>query len=144
MSYPPPEPEKPATPNPYAAPRPPAPPPPASPPPPPYTPNYLPPPPMPGGQAPIPGRTNGLAIASLATGVGSLLLICCSFLSGPAGAVAIVLGVIALNQIGQRGQDGRGMAIAGIATGAAAIVFQFFRLALFGFNAFPDTGVCGG
>ncbi|WP_165975928.1 DUF4190 domain-containing protein [Actinomadura rubrisoli] len=68
------------------------------------------PPPMPGGpsygsgQQSNDGKTNGLAIASLVTG-----LLNCFFLLGA------VLGVIALRQIGQRGGKGKGMAIAGIA-----------------------------
>src|SRR5262245_11884637 len=48
--------------------------------------------------------TNGLAVASLITG----LLGCVSF-------AGLILGIVALRQIGQRGGRGRGMAIAGIA-----------------------------
>ncbi|MFB9832373.1 DUF4190 domain-containing protein [Actinoallomurus acaciae] len=47
---------------------------------------------------------NGLAVGSLITG----LLGCVSF-------VGLILGIIALRQIGRRGGRGRGMAIAGIA-----------------------------
>ncbi|WP_344271813.1 DUF4190 domain-containing protein [Actinomadura napierensis] len=54
-----------------------------------------------------PQKTNGLAIAAFVTG----LLGCCSILG-------IVLGAVALNQIGQRGEKGRGLAIAGIVLSA--------------------------
>jgi len=49
------------------------------------------------------GRTNPLAIAALVTG-----------LIGCISLVGAVLGVIALRQINQRGEKGKGMAIAGI------------------------------
>jgi hypothetical protein len=49
------------------------------------------------------GKTNGLAIASLITG-----------LSGCMSVIGLILGFIALGQIKQRGDRGRGMAIAGI------------------------------
>jgi hypothetical protein len=62
-----------------------------------------------------------MAIASLVSSLVGLL--CCGI--GP--VLGIVFGVIALNQIKQSGQSGRGMAIAGIAISgviiAAGIVF---------------------
>lgn len=108
--------------------------PPPGPPPPGYAPqgyggSSYPPPPYPGYQAgygpPYAGGypeygqsqgTNTLAIASL---VASLIgwVFCLS------GAVGIVLGAIALNQIKQTRQQGYGLAIAGIAIGVAVIVF---------------------
>ncbi|MEU5883715.1 DUF4190 domain-containing protein [Spirillospora sp. NPDC047279] len=57
----------------------------------------------PGPSSHRPTTTNGLAVASLITGV----LGCVSLIS-------IILGVIALKQIKERGQRGRGLAIAGI------------------------------
>lgn len=56
------------------------------------------------------GRTNGFAIASMVLGilwiwwVGSLL--------------ALIFGIIALKQIEARGDEGKGMAIAGVVLGA--------------------------
>lgn len=55
--------------------------------------------------APIAG-TNGLAIASLIVS-----LVSC-------GPVGLILGIISLSQIKKSGQQGRGMAIAGIVIGA--------------------------
>ena len=120
----------------YPPPPPPAPPqyaPPSYPPPPGPAPGYPPPPgaypPPPqqfGGPAgygapgygfgPPQGGNNNMAIASL---VLSLIGIFCGF-----GSIAgIVVGIIALNQIKQSGNDaGRGLAIAGIAVGAVTLV----------------------
>lgn len=60
--------------------------------------------------------TNGLAIASLITSiVGG-----CFY--GVGSIVGIILGIVALGQIKQSGQEGRGLAIAGIAIGGAYVV----------------------
>ncbi|RDI43837.1 DUF4190 domain-containing protein [Nocardia mexicana] len=61
--------------------------------------------------------TNGLAIGSL---IASILGLCTCI----GAIVGIVLGIIALNQIKERGGEGRGLALAGIWVGAAAIVLQ--------------------
>nr|WP_225443727.1 DUF4190 domain-containing protein [Lolliginicoccus lacisalsi] len=61
-------------------------------------------------------RTNGLAIASLIVSIASLL--CC----GLFGFIGIILGVMARKQIRQTGENGDGLAIAGIAVGAAVTV----------------------
>lgn len=59
-----------------------------------------------------PQGTNGLAIASLILGILSMILF------------SVILGVIALKQIKQRNQNGRGLAIAGIAiSGAWVLLF---------------------
>lgn len=74
-------------------------------------------------------RTNGKATAALITGVSTLVLSwCCGF--GILGVVAIVLGVKARGEIRMSGgrQDGDGMALAGIITGAAAIVIGLLAL----------------
>ncbi len=65
---------------------------------------------------------NGLAIGSLVASIlGFPLLPACYI--GVAGWVAgIVLGIVALNQIKRTNQPGRGMAIGGIAVGAAGLV----------------------
>lgn len=65
--------------------------------------------PYPGYGQPAMG-TNGLAIASLCTSFA-----CC-------GIISIVLGFVALNQIKETGQSGRGLAIAGISIGAVGLL----------------------
>ncbi|MBF6328486.1 DUF4190 domain-containing protein [Nocardia transvalensis] len=59
--------------------------------------------------------TNGLAIGALIAAVAGF------FTCGAGMVVALILGPIALNQIKQTGQDGRGMALAGIWISAIAI-----------------------
>ena len=72
------------------------------------------------GYQPPPKRTNGLAIASLVCGI-------CGFLYLIPAILGIVFGVIAVRQINRdrtegKTTDGKGMAIAGIATGVAWLV----------------------
>jgi Domain of unknown function (DUF4190) len=66
-----------------------------------------------GYYAPV--GTNGLAIASLVSSIFGLL--CCQIV----GIVAVVLGIVALNQMKQTNQDGNGLAIAGIVIGGLSI-----------------------
>lgn len=69
----------------------------------------------------MPRRTNGLAVASLACGVGQVMF---WFL---AAIPAVVLGHMARRQIRQTGEDGAGMALAGLILGwigiAATVAF---------------------
>jgi hypothetical protein len=69
--------------------------------------------------APPVSRTNGLAIASLATAAGGII----PFFFGIPCVIGIVLGFVALSQIKRTGgqQQGRGLAIAGIVVGFALI-----------------------
>ena len=80
------------------------------------------------GQKPA---TNGKATAALITGISSLVLSWCCGL-GLVGIAAIVLGIKARSEIrASRGaQGGDGMAIAGIITGAIAIVIGLLALAV--------------
>jgi len=96
------------------------------------------PPPAPGGPAawgPPPagfGRpvgTNPLAIASLVLGIVGVILF------GLGQIVGLVLGLVALSQIKRTGQNGRGLAIAGITLSSLWIV---------GFVVVVAFGVVGG
>jgi hypothetical protein len=89
--------------------------PPSYPPPPPGGYGY-PPPPLGGYGYPPPQGvgTNGMAIASLVCSLFGWLCII-----GP--ILGLIFGILALNQIKQTGQGGRGMAIAGIVIGALVI-----------------------
>lgn len=74
---------------------------------------------------------NGKATASLITGISSLVLFWCCGL-GIGGVVAVVLGVKARREIRDSGgfQTGDGMALAGIVTGALAILFGIATVVL--------------
>jgi Domain of unknown function (DUF4190) len=98
--------------------------------------------PYPGAYAPYqPGYpppssgNNGLAIASLVTSITGLILgiplalFCWVGILLPIAGV--VLGIVALNQIKQTNQPGRGMAIAGIAVGGFAIVAGLIAIVIF-------------
>ncbi|OBF89661.1 hypothetical protein A5790_19330 [Mycobacterium sp. 852002-51152_SCH6134967] len=62
-------------------------------------------------------KTNGLAIGSL---VASAIGVLC----GVGSLIGIVLGIVALNQVKNSGEGGRGLAIAGIAVGAATLLLN--------------------
>lgn len=94
-----------------------------------YPPNYGPPPefgaPYLGGYGPPatpPPGTNPLAIFSL-------IASCVGLLCGFGSIIGIVLGVIAVNQIKRSGQQGRGLAVAGIAVGAVSLVISVIWMA---------------
>jgi len=63
---------------------------------------------------------NGFAIASLA----------CGFFGIIGAVLATVFGIIALNQIGKRGQRGRGLAIAGLSLAAVWVVVLIAGIAI--------------
>lgn len=75
--------------------------------------------------------TNGKATASLVTGIASLVLSWCCGL-GLVGIVAIVLGAKARKEIEASGgtQQGDGVALGGIVTGAIAAVLGLLFLVL--------------
>jgi DUF1707 SHOCT-like domain/Domain of unknown function (DUF4190) len=76
---------------------------------------------LPAAQPAVPGpaattRTNGLAIASLACGLAQ-------FAVGPLATIpAIVLGHMARSQIRRTGEQGAGLAVAGLVLGWAAVI----------------------
>jgi hypothetical protein len=75
--------------------------------------------------------TNGKAVAALWTGIAALVLtFCCG--GGVLGIVPIVLGAKARGEIRRSGgqQGGDGMALAGIITGAVAVVLSLAVIAL--------------
>lgn len=117
--------------------------------PPPYSPvGYGGPPPPPyGGPMPMyypyqpqSQRTNSLAVASLVTSIAGvvfgipLAVLCFVGLLIP--VIGAVLGGIALSQIKQSGEQGRGMAIAGVAIGAATTALLVLVLVLLTAAAF--------
>ncbi len=58
----------------------------------------------------------------MASGAGILFYFLC--FTGVIGSiVGIVLGIVAMNQIKEKGEGGQGLAIAGIAVGALSLLF---------------------
>jgi hypothetical protein len=75
--------------------------------------------------APVPEetQTNGLAIASFACGLGQ-------FVFGPLATIpAIVFGHMARNQIRRTGEQGAGLALAGLMLGWAAVILAIIFVA---------------
>ena len=88
--------------------------------------NYPPPPPgafpppgasFPGGYPGQPAKTNTMAIISLVAS-------CAGLFCGIGSIVGIVLGVIARNQIKQSGENGQGLALAGIIVGGISLALN--------------------
>jgi Domain of unknown function (DUF1707)/Domain of unknown function (DUF4190) len=69
----------------------------------------------PAHRPPAPPRTNALAVASLACGIAQVMV-------GPLGTIpAIVLGHLARHQIRRTGENGAGLALAGLLLGWTAV-----------------------
>ena len=81
--------------------------------------------PSPGGTMVVPSaRTNALAIASLACGLAQ-------FAFGPLATIpAIVLGHMARSQIKRTGEQGAGLALAGLALGWGAVILGIVIIAV--------------
>ena len=86
----------------------------------------------------VPNRqTNLLAVISLVLGILGVLSCWCAVAGIPLGVAGLVTGLVANNQIRARGDQGRGLAIAGIVLSAVCIAFACLFLggeALSGFS----------
>ncbi len=77
---------------------------------------------QPGWQSP--SRTNSLAIAALCCGIAQVIV-------GPlSGIPAIVLGVMSMREIRQTGEQGHGMAVAGLVLGIIGLILAVLALIL--------------
>jgi hypothetical protein len=80
---------------------------------------------------PAPPRTNGFALASFILGIVSVVasFCCCGSMLMPA-ALAIIFGHLASHQIRNSAgrETGRGLAVAGLATGYVALAAQVLML----------------
>ncbi len=77
--------------------------------------------------------TNGMAIASLVCSIAGVPLFFACGIGVLTAIAGIVLGIVALNQVKQTGQDGRGMALAGVITGGAVIALGLlYWIVMFG------------
>lgn len=97
----------------------------------------------PGYPQPQQTGTNGLAIASLSTGIIAFPFSCIPFLGYASiliAIAAIVMGIVAMKQTKQTGQQGRGMAIAGVVLGgvylALFVIGLIFGIAYVASNGF--------
>jgi DUF1707 SHOCT-like domain/Domain of unknown function (DUF4190) len=82
--------------------------------------------PAPAEPATVPSvaRTNGYAIASVACGLGQ-------FVAGPLATIpAIVFGHMARNQIRRTGEQGAGLALAGLVLGWGAVILAVILIAV--------------
>lgn len=80
---------------------------------------------------PTASGTNGLAIGSLVASIAGFPLLFVCYTGVASWIAGVVLGVVALNQIKQTNQEGRGIAIAGVAIGAIALVLGLIGLLVF-------------
>jgi len=89
--------------------------------------------------APAAGDAKGLSIASMVTGIVSLVLLF-FYLGWLTGIAAVIFGHIAM----KKEPAGKGMALAGLITGYCAIglslIFLVFAVLFFGFFMFALTG----
>ncbi|TQN30237.1 uncharacterized protein DUF4190 [Haloactinospora alba] len=84
-------------------------------------------PPAPSPAPAAPRRMSGLALASLALGLGNLA---CLFLLWVPSVVGLVLGVLGIRHTtGDSGRDGRGMAVTGTVLNGVFAVLAPFLLA---------------
>ena len=83
-----------------------------------------------GYGAPAQQGSNGMAIGSLVTSLLALPLNIACFSGTIASIVAVVLGIVALNQIKTSGQSGKEMATAGIAIAALGLVGALVLIAI--------------
>jgi hypothetical protein len=120
---------------------------------PPYQPQPGPPP----GQGPPPGyptvgpRRNGMGTTALVLGVVGLVLVVL-FLFAPLGAflglLAVLFGILGIVRVNQGVADNRGQAVAGLVTGAIALLVGVFLTVSIGtffsthVNDFNDFGRC--
>ncbi len=100
----------------------------------------------PGYPQPQQTGTNGLAIASLSTGIIAFPFSCIPLLGYGSvflAIAAIVMGVIAMKQTKQTGQQGRGMAIAGVVLGGVYLALFVIGL-IFGIAYIASDGFGSG
>ena len=105
----------------------------------------------PYAQAPAPA-SNGMAVAALVVGIISLAGFLCVGVGGVVlGPIAVLLGILGLRRANALpGTPQKGVAIAGIVTGAIGLLIGLAVVALFvlgasvddGYNSDPSDGTC--
>jgi hypothetical protein len=86
-------------------------------------------------------KTNGMAIAALCTGIGGIVLCFCYGLGLIPGALGVIFGFLGMRQTAERGENGRGMAIAGLITGGIGVLLSigFWILFAIGVSMNPSS-----
>lgn len=80
------------------------------------------------------GKGKAFSITSMVTGIVAVCTCCLWYVALPLGAVALVFGIISL----VKKYDGKGMALAGVITGGAALVLMVLVIALLMFGVFTS------
>ena len=106
----------------------------------------------PGYGAPVmtpSSRTNGMSIAAMVISLVGLLTFWCYGVPGIVfGAVGAIMGHVAKRQISERGEQGSGMALAGIIIGWISVLLGLIAGALYAYfiwwavhlpNSYPTT-----
>lgn len=93
----------------------------------------------PPSEGPPPAQNNAPAVLALIFGILSIpLAMCCGVLSLAAGAGGIVLGLLAIRKADEGLASHRGLAIAGVACGAAGVLLTIlFFLVTRGVSGLP-------
>ncbi len=87
------------------------------------------------------GQQNGLAIASLVTGIVTVVLaFCCWPLGAISGIAALVTGYLGLRKAAEMGDVGKPMAIAGIVMGAIGVALAVIFGLLIGVSVLGGAG----
>jgi hypothetical protein len=85
-------------------------------------------------------QTNGLAIAGLVCGVIGLVLFWTVWVGIILGILGVIFGAVGMSSARARGGVGRGLGLAGLICGAAAILLSVLFIAA----VFPAVEVTGG
>ena len=93
---------------------------------------YIAPPPGPGADVPM-----ILGIISIVVGVVAVPLSCCVCFGIPAGALAVILGIVALVIPAQPGSPGKMLGIGGIVLGLVPFIFFAVMMIISAFNPQP-------
>lgn len=95
----------------------------------------------PGYGGPAPQQTPPLAIIALVAGIAGILGACCCGFPGLLGIAGVVCGVLARKEIAESGgtKKGEGLALAGIITGALAIVLSIVGVLVYFVFGTVDT-----
>ncbi|MCA1060364.1 DUF4190 domain-containing protein [Rossellomorea aquimaris] len=76
------------------------------------------------GNEPVRKGLNGKAVASFILGIVSIVIVIIPMIGAIFGVVGVILGMIARHEVKRSGQEGRGLAIAGVIFSGIGILFS--------------------